>query len=434
MSCECGDPLDCRAALSGVGPLCGDRTGTDLLDGLVLQRRLEEVRHRINANAKLLATIFNGDCTLRDRIIRCRNIDCAQLLPAPDCLLVDSDGNYIIDTDGNTICVIAAGSMQLALGCDSTQLTVTLRSINGSNITMASELMTVLSGPGVTIPGAYTVTGDGTPTVVVAWPTTYVGDDLQIDLAGDDGGDAFSLQLTGFTGCNDYALPAPPAAQVWYKCNEAGGSTLVDSTTPQEDATITAPATVHDGYFDMSTVDGGALSATVVDSRTTPISIQAWVNIQVRADSTVGGTGLSLPYPNNIVSSDVFGLDGWGLSASIWTDNGGGNRLRMGPLNGAVVDGVLTDSVWLHLLMTVRSDGGTGGILNGYVDGAKVIDEVSVGIPSGSPNGNLFVGRHNNDTGYSTRRFHAGLIDDVRFWNQELSQGEVLDLYNGGRA
>ena len=44
----------------------------------------------------------------------------------------------------------------------------------------------------------------------------------------------------------------------------------------------------------------------------------------------------------------------------------------------------------------------------------------------------LYVGAHNADTGYGTKRFFSGEIDDVRIYRRLLSPQDIADIYAQG--
>jgi hypothetical protein len=66
-----------------------------------------------------------------------------------------------------------------------------------------------------------------------------------------------------------------------------------------------------------------------------------------------------------------------------------------------------------------------------YVDG-RLFEETTAIAPLQVQNPIFYLGRHNDDTTYGTRRFFAGTIRDARVYKQRLGPAEVAQLFANG--
>lgn len=93
MSCGCcDDPSgDCADALREypcTPRVYGTRTSVDTVDGEAIEEILASYEAALNAQARLLRTIFNDSCRLKNAIIKCNNLDTSDV--GINCL--DCDG------------------------------------------------------------------------------------------------------------------------------------------------------------------------------------------------------------------------------------------------------------------------------------------------------------------------------------------------------
>ncbi|QLH46119.1 MAG: hypothetical protein HWD58_11080 [Bacteroidota bacterium] len=69
----------------------------------------------------------------------------------------------------------------------------------------------------------------------------------------------------------------------------------------------------------------------------------------------------------------------------------------------------------------------TPGNVKTYLNGT-LLDDFSFAQGYIDPNNYFYIGMHNYDAGYGSRRFFKGLIDEVRIWNKALSASEVANM------
>jgi len=153
------------------------------------------------------------------------------------------------------------------------------------------------------------------------------------------------------------------------------------------------------------------------------------------------------PYPTNAIGDDHPGQSGFGLGLNVWTDGGGGAALAAEDVDACVYSSSLSvQSCLAHqsvgstvgfvagqeyfVAVTIGASGGATIPATIYVDGAP-FDVSSAGVISGGST-TLWLGQHNDDTGYGTRRFFAGRMRDVRVYKRALEASEVQALYTAG--
>jgi len=241
-------------------------------------------------------------------------------------------------------------------------------------------------------------------------PTSIDGTD--ITGATIDGTDVTEITVDGQTVFT--AGPTVVPTHHWTLDNaDTSGSTCLD-TVGSIDGTINGPTTgksgANDTYttnesyeFDGSndTVDFGSNSIDYSQGWT----IACWIN----TDNDHNG----IFYAVETSSARVFQFKK--KDAGQIQLNGVG--LASGQLNTSPV----SNSVWHHTVATY--DGGSSATI--YIDGSPdVTDTFSVSTSANQP---LFFG--NRDQGGNP---YDGLLDDVRFYDVELTAAQVFDLYDTG--
>ncbi len=217
---------------------------------------------------------------------------------------------------------------------------------------------------------------------------------------------------------------ADPHLAAWWKLDDEGTGTVIDSSGNGHDGTIFGDAQFvpgmlgealeFDGDNDYVNIDG--YQGIVGDGTNTPaFSVTAWV----RKEGPVGGDG-------EIV--------GWGNSGTgnrmEFRFNGGNNRVRIESGGGnAQNDTELTTDMWHHVALTVRENSTYESGVNFYLDG---LDDTRPNTDPDPihPTGNFDVKiglRYNEDA-----RLFTGLIDDVRIYDKKLTGTEVQDIMTLG--
>jgi hypothetical protein len=217
---------------------------------------------------------------------------------------------------------------------------------------------------------------------------------------------------------------ADPHLAAWWKLDDEGTGTVIDSSGNGHDGTIfggaqftpgmLGEALEFDGNNDYVNIDG--YPGIVGDGTNTPaFSVTAWVKKQ----GPLGGDG-------EIV--------GWGNSGTgnrvEFRFNSGNNRVRIESGGGnAQNDTELTTDQWHHVAMTVREnstyDSGVNFFLDGLDDSRPNTDPDPI-HPTG--NNDVKIGLRYNEDG----RLFTGLIDDVRIYDKKLTVTEVQDIMTLG--
>lgn len=145
-----------------------------------------------------------------------------------------------------------------------------------------------------------------------------------------------------------------------------------------------------------------------------PFSISAWV----KADSfpfriVTKGTNVAYEYAFYITGT------------SLLTMNVAQNS---GQFIGRQYSSALSTGTWYHVVATYDASEVNGG-LSLYLNGSAVDNtNSSAGVYTGMPNtaSNVYIG------GWAGVDYANGKIDEVSFWDKELSVAEVLEIYNSG--
>lgn len=166
--------------------------------------------------------------------------------------------------------------------------------------------------------------------------------------------------------------------------------------------------------------------------------------------STASGTGISIPNAAALRTTGDFTISLWfnlsanqpaglfcggGQSASTYNNyslsyfNGQGILWRIRDNGGGLPVNIIyafsTLSAWTHVVAMIS---GTAATL--YVNGAVVGTGTFSGTRNSLTNTNNIGGGFHD----SNERIIQGDIDEVGFWSRALSQNEVTELYNAGRA
>ena len=269
---------------------------------------------------------------------------------------------------------------------------------------------------------------------------SYLGDrGVGSDASG--GGDGGTVGLD--------AAPLPTPDFVWYVLDETQGAVAHDSSSHHYDITnLTGVTWDHGASFDGK--NGGGSVAVDSSYRSAPITIGAWLTPTARADETSTSYSLT-PYPTNAIGDDIQAQWGFGIGLNVWTDGVAGSALAVedvgtcqGTPTAAPHDCTVSPSIGaspvtfvpgqeyfvVAAIGTPGADGGTSSSAHVYVNGSLFSESTADAISGGATT--LWLGVHNNDTAYGTRRFFAGRIRDVRIYKRELAASEITQLYAVG--
>jgi hypothetical protein len=147
-----------------------------------------------------------------------------------------------------------------------------------------------------------------------------------------------------------------------------------------------------------------------------PLSVEAWVKPAMRTENTTF-------YPNNVLSNDLPGSHGHGFGANV---NSQVNQITIEYENGfrTINNAGLSTNTWQHIAVVYIS-----GNVKTYVNGA-LIDNFNYSQATLNAAGSFWIGKHNDDGSYGTRRFYKGQVDEVRVWHRALTQQEIQDNMN----
>jgi hypothetical protein len=182
--------------------------------------------------------------------------------------------------------------------------------------------------------------------------------------------------------------------------------------------------------------------------RSPPVTFSAWLIPQARADVTANVHGL-LPYPANALGDDEPGQFGYGIGLNVWTDGDGGSALAAEDVDTCQNVGALPQPCVVksnmgdagpflagHEYFVVTAIGSAANDASTppaevYVNGALFAETVAA-IPGNSIQPTLYLGCHNTDIGYGSKRVFAGRIRDARVYKRQLGPAEVAQLYADG--
>lgn len=194
----------------------------------------------------------------------------------------------------------------------------------------------------------------------------------------------------------------------WYKFDETSGTVAIDSKGFDHNGaingvTIDQPGILGRAYdFDGANTDYIATNQKFGNGRTT-FSISAWV------------------YPQNPAENDAIAFS---RSTNVTGLSMGPSGILRSYINGTVCDsagGKIVSNRWNHVVMVYD-----GNSIMTYSDSNLVAQCAKTGAIALTAN--FEVGR---DTGSATFNFD-GLIDEVSFWDTNLSRSDINILYNKG--
>jgi len=262
-------------------------------------------------------------------------------------------------------------------------------------------------------------------------------------LLGACGGDsARHIEDAPATGSDSRTIDAPTAAApdyIWFVLDEKSGTTARDSSSHHYDITDLTGVTWSNGAQFDGTGGGGSVA---VDSsyRTPPLTLSAWLTPAARADET-SIVGPLQPYPSNAIGDDIPAEFGYGLGLNTWTDGTPGSALTVEGVNACApgasfpvacdlppTAGSPAFASGTEYLVTVTLD--TTSVAHAYVNGVPYADATAAALQADPTQ--FWLGRHNDDTSYATKRFFAGGMRDVRVYKRVLAPTEVATLYAAG--
>jgi hypothetical protein len=243
---------------------------------------------------------------------------------------------------------------------------------------------------------------------------------------------------------SEAAVPTPAPDFLWYVLDETEGTTAKDSSLNRYDITNLTDV-VWDAGANFNGMSGGGSVDVDPSFRVPPITLSAWLTPQERADETSNDYVL-VPYPTNAFGDDDPGLYGFGIGLNVWTDGDGGSAVAAEDVDtcqradnpscianentGDAGPFVAGDEYLVTVTVDEPGDGAAAPAIV-YING-QPYDITTADVPGTSSSTTLFLGRHNDDTGYGSKRFFAGRIRDARVYKRLLGPDEVAQLYANG--
>ncbi len=164
--------------------------------------------------------------------------------------------------------------------------------------------------------------------------------------------------------------------------------------------------------------------------RQAPVSFTAWLAPNARGDETSNGYAIT-PFPPNAVSGDAAGAYGFGLGLNVWTDGQAGSALAAEDVGYQFPNVGNTEFLAsTEYFVAVAIDTSNALV---YVDGQEV-GQATPSTPGPAAMTTLWLGVHNGDVAYGSKRYYLGRMRDVRVYKRVLSAGDVATLYADGPA
>lgn len=229
-----------------------------------------------------------------------------------------------------------------------------------------------------------------------------------------------------FTGTLENPIPVPLGIAAWWAGENSvadiigGNHAAATDNNPQYVAGKVGRAFSFNGISQSLSTP----TATQV-MKQLPLTLEAWVKPEARTSGSIND-----PLPTNVISNDLTLYGGHGFGVHLYPD---GSKLNVG-IEGEsedfrTVPGVtFSNNTWVHISVVY-----TPGNVKTYVNGT-LLDDYS--FTQGEINGDttIRIGRHNDDTGYGSRRFFKGAIDEVALYHRALSDSEVQAQCLAGSA
>lgn len=212
----------------------------------------------------------------------------------------------------------------------------------------------------------------------------------------------------------------------WWKLNEGSGTSTADATGNGNTGTLTngptwgtGPNSTGDVVFDGSNDYIAIANEANFDfDRTAAFSISAWIKWNAT------GSGSQYFFSKAATSGNeegiLFGVDYDNARLRSFLVNSSGSAIGCATANSS-----LSSGSWHHCVLTY--DGSSDGThIKIYIDNGTAVTGGAGTLTGSILNANpAWIGR-------SGSTFYKGEADDVRFYNIELTSGNVATLYTGG--
>jgi hypothetical protein len=235
----------------------------------------------------------------------------------------------------------------------------------------------------------------------------------------------------------------------YYSFNESSGTNAVDSRG--KDVGVQANGTITHNSVNFTTgkignaMDGrnntvpGTLNITNgsafgdIFNGTTSMSVSFWFNLgsEIEPVQSLVGKGHNTPHGFFRIGGGNVPDDGFAFAnLSLYMESDSGGRTRH--IAKYTLD--VTDT-WIHAVMTYNGTPNTNGAAKFYINGVLQNSSLDGSAFSGGYTGDDYVDLYTGYDSYLTSGQVANAsIDELGFWNRELSQAEVTSLYNNAEG
>ena len=148
-----------------------------------------------------------------------------------------------------------------------------------------------------------------------------------------------------------------------------------------------------------------------------PVTISAWININEPGPIFCNNDDDTNYYGVWMTISQSRGIIGVGF----------GDGGPIGPNSRRSTEGgtIISPGEWYHILGIIRGAEDIDLYVNGVIDGVSFVGS---GDTLTYSNNSGYIGKHDSDQ-LGPPRYYNGKIDNVRFYNRELTQMEISALY-----
>jgi uncharacterized repeat protein (TIGR01451 family) len=293
-------------------------------------------------------------------------------------------------------------------------------SANGATLTKQGDLSILASGTNPET-DTYTITAQTSLTGITGIRLEVMADaSLPTDGPGRASSGNFKLTEIELTA-ESSAVPLIAGLIAWWPAENAVGEIVGGAHVAVASGSQTYTQGKVGRAFSFNGIDQSLNTTATTDVlNQVPLTIEGWVKPGARATGSI-----SAPLPTNVISNDRVNFGGHGFGIHIYPD---GSKLNIG-VQGVEADfrdipGVtFVPDEWVHVAV-VYTTGEAKTYVNGQLSDTFTYTQAAM---EGDPV--VRIGRHNDDTGYGTRRFFKGAIDELSLYNRALTLDEISAIH-----
>ena len=222
------------------------------------------------------------------------------------------------------------------------------------------------------------------------------------------------------------APQVPPAASIvaWWPGEDAVGDIIGNAHVGVASGTQAYVAGKVGRAFSFNGIDQSVNTTALTDVlNQVPLTIEGWVKPEAHATGSIAD-----PLPTNVISNDRVNFGGHGFGVHIYPD---GSKLNIGVQSveadfRTIPDVTFAPAEWAHIAVVYSP-----GQAKTYVNG-QLRDTFNYTQAAMEGNQVVRIGRHNDDTGFGTRRFFKGAIDELSLYNMAFTDAAINAIYSAG--